>query len=226
MRKILKNIILSNNILRHICNKILQEIRTWKSQTKVENLGNGKMLKYVNGGGNKIIIGKRTFVDKLSVRIVGNNNLLEIGTNCHIGPSCSFWLEGNNCHIKIGDNTTMTCEVHINAQECGSSIIIGDDCMFSNKIIIRTSDSHPIYDIESNKRINPAKNIHIGNHVWIAPQSTIMKGVNIGDGAIIGSHTLVTKDVNNNSLVVGYPAREVKSKINWTREDIISSSNS
>lgn len=98
--------------------------------------------------------------------------------------------------------------------------------MFSNKIIIRTSDSHPIYDIESNKRINPAKNIHIGNHVWIAPQSTIMKGVNIGDGAIIGSHTLVTKDVNNNSLVVGYPAREVKSKINWTREDIISSSNS
>lgn len=58
MRKILKNIILSNNILRHICNKILQEIRTWKSQTKVENLGNGKMLKYVNGGVTKSLLGR------------------------------------------------------------------------------------------------------------------------------------------------------------------------
>lgn len=101
------------------------------------------------------------------------------------------------------------------------SIEIGEDCMFSNHIIIRTSDSHAIYSNETNKRINPAKPIRIGNHVWIAPGSEVMKGVVVGDGCIIGSQTMVTKDVPANCLVVGRPARVVKANIRWTREDVI-----
>ena len=91
--------------------------------------------------------------------------------------------------------------------------------MFSNNIIVRTSDSHPIYDNKRN-RINPAKSVIIGEHVWIAPNSKIMKGVTIGNGSIIGSDTMVTKSLPDNVLAVGHPAKIVKEDILWTRENL------
>ena len=109
----------------------------------------------------------------------------------------------------------------MNVQENGMVIKVGNDCMFSNTIVVRTSDSHPIYSLSSNERINDPAPVSIGNHVWLAPNSKIMKGVKIGDGAIIGSDTLVTKDVPANALVVGHPARVVKNDIKWTRDDVI-----
>lgn len=99
--------------------------------------------------------------------------------------------------------------------------ICGKDCMFSNTIIVRTSDSHAIIDTITHKRINPAKNVIIGDHVWIAPSTTIMKGAKIGSNTIIGSHTLVTKEIPSNVLAVGMPAKIVKEGVTWSREDII-----
>lgn len=92
--------------------------------------------------------------------------------------------------------------------------------MFSNTISVRTSDSHPIYDLHNEKRINPPQSVYIDDHVWIAPNSKIMKGVHIESGAIIGSDTLVTKDVSANSLAVGLPAKIVKENVKWTRDQL------
>ena len=100
--------------------------------------------------------------------IHGDNNKIIIGKNVLIGSGCSLWIEGCNSVIEIGDDSTFTKNVHLCAQENSVSIKIGSDCMFSNSIIVRTSDSHPIYNNEGN-RTNPAKNVVIGNHVWIAP---------------------------------------------------------
>lgn len=94
------------------------------------------------------------------------------------------------------------------------SIVVGMDCMFSNNIIVRTSDSHPIYSMVDGKRINPASNVTIGNHVWVAPNVKVMKGVDIGSGTIIGSDTIVTKPIPEDVLAVGHPARVVKEKSN------------
>lgn len=187
----------------------------------VVHLGVGSYKKYSGGANNTVVINKNCVIDNPLFHIVGNNNKITFEENCHVGPNCSFWLEGNNVQIIIGKRTTFTNTVHVNAQEDNTSIEIGEDCMFSNHIIIRTSDSHAIYSNETNKRINPAKPIRIGNHVWIAPGSEVMKGVVVGDGCIIGSQTMVTKDVPANSLVVGRPARVVKENIRWTREDVI-----
>lgn len=75
----------------------------------------------------------------------------------------------------------------------------------SYQITFRTSDSHPIYD-QDGVRINPAKDIELGDHIWVAPHSVIMKGAKIGDGCIVGSHTIVNKTFPNNCLIVGMPA--------------------
>ena len=71
------------------------------------------------------------------------------------------------------------------------------------------------------KRINNAKNIHIGQHVWIAPDTKIMKGAKIGSGCIIGSNTIINNEIPCNCLAVGMPAKVVKTNVEWTREDII-----
>lgn len=164
---------------------------------------------YIMGGG---------IVKNAKVRIRGNNNTLVIGENVHIGPRCSFWMEGNNISIVIGAGTTFTHTVHFCAQEDGTHIEVGDDCMFSNNIIVRTSDSHPIYDSRTKERLNPPASVRIGRHVWVAPSSVVMKGADIGDGVVVGSHTMVNKKIPANALVVGMPQRIVKENIYWTRE--------
>lgn len=61
-----------------------------------------------------------------------------------------------------------------------------------------------------------ARSIFIGEHVWICPHSTIMKGVNIGKGCIIGSNSIVTKNIDKESLALGMPARVLK-RVRWER---------
>jgi len=178
------------------------------------------IIKDVVGVGNSITIGEWTQCYGTIIRIRGNNNRLIIGSGCMIGNNCSFWISGDNIEIVVGNDSSFTCTCHINASESGSRIRIGQDAMFSNNIIVRTSDDHPIYDIESGKRINPAKDITIGEHVWIAPNTKIMKGAIIGDGSIIGSDTTVTHEVPAHCLAVGRPSKVVKSNIQWTRESL------
>lgn len=173
------------------------------------------------GSCNKIIIGKNTRMSNTLFHIIGHNNTIHIGANCTIGTGCSFWMEGDNIEVVIGDGCTFTRRVHLNAQEHSRKILIGKDCMFSNHITVRTSDSHPIYSMYDNERINPARDVIIGSHVWIAPDTKVMKGANIGSGCIIGSNTMVNKEIPCNSLAVGMPAKIVKTKVRWTREDII-----
>ena len=153
--------------------------------------------------------------------IKGMNNKIHIGSKCRIGENCSFCIEGNNNVIEIGNGCSFNCRIHINVQEENVGLFMGDDCMLSNNIIIRTSDSHPIYDNKTHERINPAKPVHIGSHVWIAPDSKIFKGAKIGNNSIVGSNSLVTNEVPESSLVVGMPAKIVKSQISWSREKII-----
>ncbi len=93
--------------------------------------------------------------------------------------------------------------------------------MFSNHIIVRTSDSHPIFDLVSGERLNKPDSVTIGNHVWVAPNVKIMKGSVIPDGCIIGSDTTTSKAFyEKNVLIVGRPAHIIKKNINWTRDKL------
>lgn len=197
--------------------KLLKQSAYFRSSLKINNNGCAKLVKEVIGEGNVLDIGNRCFLDKTTIHITGNNNTITFEEGCTVGPDCSFWAEGNNIKIYIGAGTTFTRLCHINVQENNLSITIGKDCMFSNNITIRTSDSHIIMDSNGN-RINHGKSVSIGNHVWIAPKSSIMKGVTIGDNVIIGSNSIVTKDIPANSLAVGMPAKPVKTNIIWDRK--------
>ena len=92
--------------------------------------------------------------------------------------------------------------------------------MQSSEIRISATDSHSIVDKNNGYRLNYSKDIVIGNHVWIGARSTILKGVTINEGAIIGASSLVTKNVLANTIVGGVPAKLIKVGIEWKRERI------
>jgi len=93
----------------------------------------------------------------------------------------------------------------------GKRIYIGSGCLFARDVTLRSDDVHHI-DI---KGYEPSKPISIGNHVWLGQGATVMKGVSIGDGAIIAAKALVLKDVPAMSLAGGIPAKIIKENVKW-----------
>lgn len=87
----------------------------------------------------------------------------------------------------------------------GNGVFIGDD------VAIRDSDGHEIANTEKPMTMP----IVIKDHVWIGARVTIIKGVTIGEGAVIAAGSVVVKDVPPHSLVAGVPARVVKDNVEW-----------
>ena len=94
---------------------------------------------------------------------------------------------------------------------CTEKVEIGNDVAIARDVIIRDTDSHDIINTNHVK----TKPVKIGNHVWIGTRAIIMKGVTIGDGAIIAAGAIVTKDVPPKSIVAGVPAKVIKQNVEW-----------
>lgn len=94
---------------------------------------------------------------------------------------------------------------------CFEKIEIGENVIISENTMIRDSDNHTIV----RDGYTPTAPIKIGNHVWIGVNCTILKGVTIGDGAIIAAGSVVTKDVPAHSLVGGVPAKVIRTDVEW-----------
>lgn len=150
-------------------------------------------------------------------RILGNNCSVIIEDECGIRNSIII-VRGNNCHIKIGKGTTVG-SMYMVCMGNANSITIGEGCMLADNVEIWATDSHAILDLQGNL-LNPSKPVKIGNHVWIGKQAAIMKGVSIGDNAIVGMRSLVTNNIASGTLNVGSPSRCIRENINWDRSFI------
>ena len=171
------------------------------------------------GSGNVLIFGEKSYLDNCKIFIKGNNNKLIVGDNA-LFYNTEFHIEDNGNVINIGDRTTIYGYTHLACIE-GCKIFIGEDCMFSTDVIFRTGDSHSIIDKVSNIRINPSKDIYIGNHVWFGNKTTVTKGTYIRDNSIIATGAIVTKAFEEEAIILGgNPARILKTNITWMRERI------
>lgn len=117
--------------------------------------------------------------------------------------------------VKLGKKTTSNAVKIV----CDNSdFICGEDCMFSDGVLIQCSDQHAIVDLESNRITNSSRtSIGLGDHVWLGRNVTLMPNIFIGSGALIGAGSLVTKDVDINSVAVGVPAGVIKVNTSWSR---------
>ena len=148
-----------------------------------------------------------------------DRNKIKIGQQTHIyGELHIFWYGGE---IQIGERCFVGEYTKIWS---GNRITIGHDVLISDNVHIVDTNSHEMNHIEraegylniinfghtdKQTNINTAP-ITIGNYAWINFNSIILKGVTIGEGAIVAAGSVVTKDVPPFALVGGNPAKVIK----------------
>ncbi|KAG7196256.1 uncharacterized protein KQ657_000271 [Scheffersomyces spartinae] len=113
------------------------------------------------------------------------------------------------CNIELGDR--FYANYGVTFLDC-SLIKFGDNVMVGPHTVF-TCATHPANPITRLAGVEFARPIIVGNNVWFGANCTILPGVTIGDGAVIGAGTVVTKDVPANSLCVGVPGRITKTGI-------------
>lgn len=105
-------------------------------------------------------------------------------------------------HIKIGNNVYINSNSLLMAR---GGITIDDDVMVAANVQF-LSNNHDEYD----RQVLTCKPIHVKKGVWIGAGASILPGVTVGEYAIVGAGAIVTKDVPDYSVVVGIPAKVVK----------------
>ena len=153
------------------------------------------------------------------------NNLI----NINAGENCNIHIKGikvlnnplyisikNDCSLIIEKDQLFNGSVSIMMLE-PSSLEIGMECLWATNVRIWTSDMHPVYDLITNSRINPADNIFIGDRVWFGESCLVLKGSKLLNDCIVGAHAVVTKSTQHlsNSLIAGNPGKVVKTGIYW-----------
>ncbi|MDB5559925.1 MAG: hypothetical protein JWQ36_2859 [Enterovirga sp.] len=168
---------------------------------------------YGQSAHNIVSVGHRFRTRGLFVRIEGSGVRVRIGNN--VTWSGRINVFGDNVHVTIGDRCDAK-KVAVTAWE--GSVSIGSDCLLAKGADIRSSDIHRIFDRDSGELLNPARDVSIGNRVWIGHDATIAKGSRIADGCVVGMRALVTGEFDQpGSVLAGVPARVVRDNVVWRR---------
>ncbi len=116
------------------------------------------------------------------------------------------------CNIFVGENFFANFNLTILDE---AEVRIGANAFIGPNVSIYTA-CHPLDAEERNKCVEWAEPVVIGDNVWIGGSATIVPGVTVGDNVVIGAGAVVTKDVPDNMVVGGNPARIIK-EINTSR---------
>jgi acetyltransferase-like isoleucine patch superfamily enzyme len=186
-----------------------------------------KLIGVKNRYKQKMVIGTRThFLPSFSLTLKSKNNRIEIGKECLLGVQ--IVTESNDAYIKIGDR------VYIGKSKiiCRSGVEFENDILVAWGVTFYDHDSHSLDYKERQKDIQnylsdfenqrgdlinsknwdvvKSKPIKVRNNSWVGMNAVILKGVTIGEGAIVAACSVVTRDVPPFTVVAGNPARVVK----------------
>ena len=161
------------------------------------------MILHIRYGTNVEISAINSIKGKFQIELFSESNL-KIGT---------FLMSAGPCYIKCTENAMCKIgeKVFINHNcsiTCVEEITIGDACNIANNVVIVDHD-HRLgkYGVE---QVLESKPVHIGKNVWIGANTVILRGVSIGDGAIIAAGAIVNQDIPPYEIWGGVPAKRIK----------------
>lgn len=140
----------------------------------------------------------RLLMDKWTKLEVNGEFSANEGSNIWITHSGHLILDGGF----INEGVTITC---------ASEVHICDGANIAREAVIRDYDGHYIEE----KAYRTAKPVYIGKNVWIGYRAMVLKGVTIGEGAIVAANSVVTKDVPPHCIVAGNPAKVIRTDVKW-----------
>ncbi|HVY78574.1 MAG TPA: acyltransferase [Solirubrobacterales bacterium] len=139
---------------------------------------------------------------------------LEISPRGQVDFGRFVWLGDRTkvrCHegrVEIGAKTVMGQECTISAYQ---RVRIGEQCVIADRAMFIDFD-HGVVEVERPIRLQGIykRDVVVGSNVWIGYGACILRGVSVGDNAIVGTNSVVTKDVPANAVVAGIPARIIR----------------
>lgn len=170
---------------------------------------------YLNGvaiGSNLIINGfLKVIVTRRGEFKIGNNVSINSGQNHNVigrNQKTVFWVEGK---LTIGNNTGLSSTAII----CNYNIEIGNNVKIGGNTVIYDSDFHSLDPVirrntAQDKASAKKAKVIIKNNVFIGSHSTILKGVVIGENAVVGACSLVSRDIPENEIWGGNPIRFIR----------------
>jgi acetyltransferase-like isoleucine patch superfamily enzyme len=150
-------------------------------------------------------LGRKVYIDR-NVKLMRFKKNISIGDYSVIKEGTRICPCNSSAIVKIGKRTTIGYHNFIFSSE---AIEIGDDCLIAPFVYMVDSNHQFKKNLKINQQPNEAAPIKIGNDVWIASNVTILKGVTIGDGAIIATNSVVNKDVPPYAIFGGSPAKKI-----------------
>jgi acetyltransferase-like isoleucine patch superfamily enzyme len=174
------------------------------------NLAYGRL--FVRLGWLKLRFRGRLVTD--GIAFVGPGVTLEIGKNARLYLGRWSWI-GHGTKVRVHEG-----EVHIGAktvlgQECTISafqhVSIGRECIVADRVMFIDFD-HGVVEVERPVREQGIykRDVRVGHNVWMGYGACVLRGVTIGDNAIVGTSAVVTKDVSDNAVVAGVPAQVIR----------------
>lgn len=136
-----------------------------------------------------------------TVWMVGGTIIVHGKVNVGAGSAINV---DRNAVLELGDKFFITGRSTIIARK---KVVFGKQCLVSWNVQIMDTDFHSIFD-SSSLYINEDKPIYVGNKVWIGCNSSILKGVTIGNDVVIAAGTVVTKNILSSGVVYGGIGRD------------------
>lgn len=142
----------------------------------------------------------------------GRSSVLRMDENTVLDCDGFYFMYGadiilfHDSHLVLGKDSFINSDCKI---RCHQEIIIGERTAISHDFTVMDSDMH---EFEGEKTKKP---VYIGNHVWIGTRVTVLKGVTIGDGAVVAANSLVLRDVPAGAMVGGVPAQIIQKNVSW-----------
>lgn len=158
-----------------------------------------------------------------NIEIPRNYQGIKIEANCALDRGVTLLCDGQSLSkpkIIIGANTYINRHTFIDAM---LSITIGRDCGIGPNCYISDRDHGLNPDFPPLQQPMIAKPTVIGDRVWLGANVTVLKGVTIGNDAVVGAGSVVTKDIPERAIAVGVPAKVIKWKNDFNPQILTSS---
>jgi acetyltransferase-like isoleucine patch superfamily enzyme len=145
------------------------------------------------------------------IAFVGPGVSLEIGPSARVVLGRWSWI-GHGCKVRAHEGEVRIGAKTVLGQECTISsyqgVSIGRECILADRVMLIDFD-HGVVEVERPIRLQGIykREVRVGNNVWIGYGACLLRGVTVGDNAIIGTSSVVTKPVPDNAVVGGVPAR-------------------
>jgi acetyltransferase-like isoleucine patch superfamily enzyme len=139
---------------------------------------------------------------------------LQVASDAQIEFGRFVWL-GDGTKVRCHEGKVEIGEKSVLGQECTISaykhVRIGEQCVIADRAMFIDFD-HGVVEVERPIRSQGiyTRAVEVGSNVWVGYGACILRGVSVGDNAIVGTNSVVTKDVPANAVVAGIPARVIR----------------